>query len=239
MNAFLRTEAGLPQREKTLGVTVVLAVLLHALAFCGVHWTPTDAVQPAAREQGISIKLTPAPSPIPGRHTTEPARQLPPAVQRQPEQPGMEPAPAIQPKPTPKIARPRQQKPQKTSTAGTEAARTAAPTETAQSISPSHIEKEASSAATFAPEPMPSSSNPKPVYPQLARRRGQEGLVQLLANVDEKGTLVHLTVAKSSGFTLLDEAALAAVRKWRFKPGEIGGKASPGTLVVPIEFRLR
>ncbi|MDR0828329.1 MAG: energy transducer TonB [Desulfovibrio sp.] len=97
--------------------------------------------------------------------------------------------------------------------------------------------KDAPARAT-SPAPMGSGFNPKPLYPELARRRGQEGLVQLRANVDEQGQLQDLVVQKSSGFPLLDQAALDAVGKWSFLPGQYLGQAVSGTVLVPIEFRL-
>ena len=81
--------------------------------------------------------------------------------------------------------------------------------------------------------------NRKPVYPELARRRGQQGVVELLAHVDEQGRITDLRVQRSSGFSLLDEAALKGVRAWTFIPATRNGTAVKGTALVPVAFELR
>ncbi len=55
-----------------------------------------------------------------------------------------------------------------------------------------------------------------PTYPLRARRSKMEGLVKLSLHIAD-GTLVGSTILQSSGHTLLDEAALDAIRKWRFR----------------------
>ncbi len=71
----------------------------------------------------------------------------------------------------------------------------------------------------------------KPDYPAIARRRREEGTVTLLLTLEGDG-VADVKVEKSSGFSTLDEAAVAAVRRWRF---ENAGK----TLArVPVTFRL-
>ena len=82
----------------------------------------------------------------------------------------------------------------------------------------------------------PLAGNPKPPYPPLARQRGQEGVVLLKINVRPDGSPAGVTVERSSGFPLLDQSALATVRKWRFAPLEQG--ESRREFLLPIEFRL-
>jgi protein TonB len=81
-------------------------------------------------------------------------------------------------------------------------------------------------------------SNPEPEYPALARRRRQEGLVLLSVRVDAKGRAETVAVRISSGFALLDEAALEAVRRWEFEPGRFRGDPVPSQVEVPIRFQL-
>jgi protein TonB len=81
--------------------------------------------------------------------------------------------------------------------------------------------------------------NSKPVYPELARQRGQEGLVILDVDVDERGYAVKVAVKRSSGFSLLDDAALKRVGRWRFRPAQAGGISVAGHVLVPVEFRLK
>jgi protein TonB len=80
--------------------------------------------------------------------------------------------------------------------------------------------------------------NPKPNYPLAAKRRGMEGVVELMVLVDEKGAPVTVDVKHSSGFTVLDREALKAVAQWRFEPAHRGGVAVAGEVVVPVRFQL-
>ena len=92
---------------------------------------------------------------------------------------------------------------------------------------------------TSEPVPLGQAFNPSPVYPELARRRGQEGTVRLLVQVGTDGVVHNLGILHSSGYTLLDEAAVRAVRRWRFKPAFGRGGIVAGEVIVPVEFRLR
>jgi protein TonB len=80
--------------------------------------------------------------------------------------------------------------------------------------------------------------NRPPEYPQLARQMRQEGLVILSAEVDQKGMPVKVEVKQSSGYELLDRAALKAVRQWKFQPERIGDIPVKSTVIIPIRFRL-
>ena len=82
-------------------------------------------------------------------------------------------------------------------------------------------------------------SNPKPVYPPLARRRGQQGTVMLQVMVAENGHAEQVTLHKSSGFPLLDEAAVETVKKWQFIPGTENGHSAATEVLVPVHFKLQ
>lgn len=81
--------------------------------------------------------------------------------------------------------------------------------------------------------------NPPPNYPTLARRRGWEGTVQLSVLVLENGRVGNISVAKSSGHPILDEAALKAVARYQFVPGLQGNKTVSMRVQVPVHFRLQ
>ncbi|MBX3737404.1 MAG: TonB family protein [Candidatus Didemnitutus sp.] len=85
-------------------------------------------------------------------------------------------------------------------------------------------------------EPLLSAWVP-PVYPVAARAAKQEGRVIVDMLVDEHGVVTEARVAHSDN-AVFDEAALAAVRQWRFKPGLDEGKPVPFGLVGPVEFQL-
>ena len=81
-------------------------------------------------------------------------------------------------------------------------------------------------------------ANPLPRYPYLARRRGQEGRVVLRVLVSETGVAKAVSIRRPSGYRLLDEAALKAIRAWRFVPARRAGIPVAGALDVPVSFRL-
>lgn len=83
------------------------------------------------------------------------------------------------------------------------------------------------------------SYRPRPKYPRIARRRGQEGTVILKVLVDTRGRVGSLQVQKSSGHRTLDQQAMKTVRKWTFKPGNRGGRPSRMWVRVPIRFQLK
>jgi len=82
------------------------------------------------------------------------------------------------------------------------------------------------------------ANNPKPDYPDKARREGREGTVLLKVLVDEEGRSKSLEVNRSSGFEPLDKAALETVRFWRFHPARHGDQRVATWVNVPIVFRL-
>ena len=87
----------------------------------------------------------------------------------------------------------------------------------------------------------PSGINqPKPKYPSAARRAGQQGTVTLSFTVGTSGNVTSVRIAKSSGHPLLDNAALAAIRRWRFRPARNAlGEAISYSYTLPMPFRLR
>jgi len=81
-------------------------------------------------------------------------------------------------------------------------------------------------------------SNPKPKYPGIATSRGWEGSVHLLVKVSAEGDSEEVTVQRSSGYDVLDEAAIEAVEKWKFIPAKRGETPVSSSVVVPINFVL-
>jgi protein TonB len=80
------------------------------------------------------------------------------------------------------------------------------------------------------------SSTP-PAYPPSARSQGVEGDVTLDALIDETGRVTR--VKTISGPDLLQQAAAAAVRQWKYKPATLDGNALPMHLTVTVKFRMR
>jgi TonB family protein len=81
------------------------------------------------------------------------------------------------------------------------------------------------------------AGNPPPRYPLIARRKGWEGTVVIDIHVSNTGWVQEARVDKSSGYTVLDDAALGAVRNWRIalhgRPAETGFKFR-----IPVIFKL-
>jgi TonB family protein len=77
-----------------------------------------------------------------------------------------------------------------------------------------------------------------PVYPRRAREMGWAGTVLLRVEVRSDGTVAAIEVERSSGYDLLDRAALRAAKTWRFAPQTDGGFALSASVAVPIRFDL-
>jgi len=76
-----------------------------------------------------------------------------------------------------------------------------------------------------------------PIYPSLARSQHISGNVKIDALIDASGNVSSMTVL--SGPTMLHQAALAAVKQWRYQPAELDGKPTSMHLTVTVQFRLQ
>lgn len=76
------------------------------------------------------------------------------------------------------------------------------------------------------------------VYPDEARRKGLEGRVLLKVTISDQGTVTATEIVKSSGYDILDNAAIDSVNQWRFSPAQKNGKAVTSIMTVPIQFKL-
>jgi len=81
--------------------------------------------------------------------------------------------------------------------------------------------------------------NPKPIYPSEARKRGYEGEVLLRVEVLSNGQVGEIEVKRSSGYKLLDQSAIYAVKQWRFIPATKDGEAIDLWVNIPIKFQLK
>ena len=82
-------------------------------------------------------------------------------------------------------------------------------------------------------------SAPKPVFPMSSRRKHESGTVVLRVVVDEEGRVDQISVQRSSGFAALDEAALSAVRRWRWSRTVRDGRPVVVTGSVAVNMILR
>lgn len=200
---------------------LAMAVALHGAVFYWLARQP-DAVLP---------EVPPQVPPM----TIEFAAPAPPVV----ETPPPEPPP---PKPKPVVRHPPKPKPQ------------AVPKPVAKQETPPSPPPQAAAPAPQpappAPPPAPVKEtpasatagylrNPAPEYPALALRRNWEGTVLLRVRVLPNGRPGDIQIQQSAGRSQLDEAAVAAVRRWSFVPAKKGDQAIEGWVTVPIDFKIR
>ena len=77
----------------------------------------------------------------------------------------------------------------------------------------------------------------EPDYPGVAVAGKVSGTVILEATVNEAGAVTDVQVLRS--IILLDQAAIKAVRQWRYQPLALNGVRVPFILVVTVTFTLR
>ena len=75
-----------------------------------------------------------------------------------------------------------------------------------------------------------------PKYPTLAREAGVDGTVITKALINPAGVADSVVIIKS--IPMLDDAAKAAVRQWRFSPAQKSGRPASAWLEIPVKFSL-
>jgi len=76
----------------------------------------------------------------------------------------------------------------------------------------------------------------KPIYPQIAEAANIQGIVIIEAIIDRDGNVSDARVLRSQ--PLLEQAALDAVRQWRFTPTLLNGSPVPVIMTVTVNFSL-
>ncbi len=207
---------------------------------------------------------TAAPAPAPAADAAPPPVERTPV---EPDPPLPEPAPLVElplPEPsTPKIARPKPRPPRPVAAPRP----VPVPTEMVAQAHPAAAERAEpasappgppvpqaapviamvaeTAAAVTGPAPVPVVSEARfqsppspPVYPRRAAELGQRGVAVLRALVQPDGSTSEIVLWRSSGFVLLDDAALGAVRQWRFEPARRDGGAILAWVEIPVRFEL-
>ncbi|MBA7494239.1 Serine/threonine-protein kinase PknD [subsurface metagenome] len=75
-----------------------------------------------------------------------------------------------------------------------------------------------------------------PVYPEEAKQNRVEGVVILTLRIDEQGNVKAVQVKRSISY--LDQAAIDAVKQWKYEPMTIMGKAVPSVVSITVSFKL-
>lgn len=217
-----------PWRISRLGLAMV--ALGHALLLWWLLHYVTSSVQPPVPVLSVSLLTAPAePAPL------------------EPTPPPPEPAPQPQriikkPRPTPPLLASHQATPTPDSPAPqTEAQPEPAPMAPASPPAPPSAPAPAAAPAKAMPPRFDAAylDNPRPLYPLLSRRMGEQGKVLLLVEVNAQGHPVSVQLHASSGSSRLDNAAIEAVRRWRFVPARQGDTTVAAAVIVPIDFSLK
>ncbi len=214
---------------RNAATSVLASMAVHAVAIVGVAGAvflagrpapdPAHAGVRAVREAGSPVEIE-LPPPL---RSEEEIRFDPPrpTARLEPDPPAFEPfveTPA--PEPAVEGERPR-------------------PTPAPPSFEPPPRPSLARVVAAAAVEAPPAEiHNPPPEYPASAVRRRWEGSVVLAFEVRADGTCGDISVIESSGHGILDEAAVRAVREWRFRPALRDGVPVPARQTIRFTFRL-
>ncbi len=197
-----------------------LVALLHGAAWWGYAHFKSEIVPPKPLPV---VQVTLLAPPVPFEPRIEPPRPLPPkATERQPQRAVAVPMPVPA---APPVAENAVQQQAQVAIAAPQPAPVVAPPAPEPAVEPPRY-----NAAYL--------SNPKPVYPLSARRRGIEGRALIRAEISLDGECLRAELKQTSGHDMLDHAALEAVKKWRFVPARRGSQAVVEWVEVPITFKL-
>ena len=228
-----------PRQHLSRNAVIALAVVVLHIGFIwalqtGLLIHTAELLVPA--EVLAQLIEPPAPKPEP---PPPPAPVPPPRT--------MAPVPAVQKKTIPKATVQPQAQPQPAAIADPAPSPNAPPGNLAPAVpTPPAAEVTAPSAPAPAAPPkveLPSSNadylqNPKPAYPPLSKRLGEQGKVIVRVLIGSDGVPQKAEIRQSSGFERLDQAALNTALKWRYVPGKRGGVAEDMWFNVPINFVL-
>lgn len=196
---------------------------------------PPQPPEPPPPPPEPEVKPDPIPDPVP-QEKTEPEPEPEPVVERPPEPAKPKPKPKPQPKPQPKPL-PKEQTPPKP----VETPPPAAPSGTPEGDSKPQAPRQGP------PKDQPdlvsnieyAGRGPAAVYPLASQRLRETGRVMVQVVINTEGTIERATIISSSGYSRLDEAALDALRRVRFKPYTRNGVAYTVQARIPFDFNLR
>jgi protein TonB len=217
--------------QRLLLMCIVFSVALHAalLMLLPEYRAPRDVL---AKPLIVEIaKLEPVIEPPQKEPEVRPVpREQPPVVRRPPLDPL--PNPATEDKPLPIASAPPilSLPPEPAPSAPPAVTVAPAPPEPTRVVTPPPPPRVRTDAAYL--------HNPSPAYPMAARRRGDQGTVAVKVLVSADGFPANVSLEKTSGYPALDEAALNAVRTWRFVPAREGGQAVEALYIVPVVYKL-
>lgn len=222
---------------------VGLALLLHGALLLAMPHGVAKNMSPPSVPLMVSL-LDPAPA------QAAPPPPAPPQVI--PPKPRVKPRP-VRPKPVPRKTEPARVPvpvPEPVASAPepeyTEPAESSAPQVAAAEISSVSGSSQAAADNVAATSPVFTAArfdagylhNPKPPYPRMSKSLREEGTVTLRAYVLPNGSAEKVEIKRSSGSSRLDEAARAAVAKWRFEPARQGSEPVSSWVLIPFTWSL-
>ncbi|MFZ5485508.1 MAG: energy transducer TonB [Pseudomonadota bacterium] len=229
-----------PTGASRKAVVATLVLLLHGAALwalqSGLHHqapparepliVPAELLSQAATPPAPQSTPVPKPAPtppVPDKPHPKPRPQPAPKAQPTPATPAPSELAAAQPSSAPAPEAP-------SAAPSTAPAAPAAPTATAPAPAAPRIELPSSNAAYL--------NNPKPPYPAISKRMGEQGKVVLRVLISAEGLPQKVEISQSSGYDRLDRQAQEAVQHWRFVPGKRNGVPEAMWTLVPIQFVL-
>ena len=222
--------------SQRLSPGLLAAVIVLHLGIVSLALFLPPAPAPMAPATPLFVRLI-EPTNTPPEPTPAPPKPIPPPPKASPVPPPIQTAKPVTPRPAP-VVEPRRPDP-------------------VEAPKPEPVRSEPQPVAAPAPAPVEAPKpapplpitqprfnadyldNPKPPYPSVSRRMGEEGEVQLRVSVDASGNVQQIELHKSSGFSRLDQSALDTVKRWRFVPARQGNQPVSSSVIVPIQFSLR
>jgi protein TonB len=232
--------------NRDLIIAMVVALACHAAALSAFRIQFIESAPPN-KESYLKVILVASDPEIPSAHASEIAASVPVKDSSQIEGaiPILEPAPTIEtPKPETKIVADKPDSPfQFTLPPPTnrlvETSAFAAKTSSFQTTILPQTENRVKFAEQVVRKTAASYINlVKPTYPSKARRSKQEGTVIVGIYISAVGKIDQVEVLESSGFPLLDEAALDAAKRSRFRPAYFGNQPIKSKVEAPYSFML-
>ncbi len=232
MQSLFDTLTGQEKPKSMGGLLLTLVLLLHLSAAIWMR-QPAESVT-KAQPMVMEVSLIAAPN-QPAAAAPAPAQPKPVEQKKQPDKKPVKKKPVIRkpielPKPLP-MTEPMLPAPSTVESAPAPVAPSTAAHVSSKTTTETVPFTEANFSANY-------GSNPKPKYPGIATSRGWEGTVRLLVRVSAEGDSEEVTIQRSSGHEVLDEAAIEAVEKWKFIPAKRGETPVASSVVVPIDFVL-
>ncbi len=208
--------------------------------------TPPEPEQPTPPEPPPPEPPPPEPEPPPPEPEPEPEPPPPPPPPEPPPKPKPEPPPKpkpqppkpqppkpVPPKPTPPVPTPQIPPPQQpalppSGTPGATETKATAPVPALDPDRPRVI-----GTANY------DGAGPSPNYPRASQRMREEGTTVVRVTIGVRGNAENVVVQVSSGFPRLDEEAVRAARRVKYKPYTENGVPFPSMVDIPINFQLR